>query len=314
MPLLATLALFATLQSPPPGGGARPLVAVEVHPSTVAVGEPFTVRVRVRAVPGATIHFPPVPDSAGSIEAVDPRAIEDHSTTEIFDRTAVYRFIAWEPGRRTVPLGDVAWDRSRGREALAIGAVRVDVTSALPADTAELEPRDARNPFDPPLGWWRWALGAVALLAILWMSWRALRRRRSTTRPPDAFVDAQAAFAAIDQLALDDAGEPGRAVLAYAEVMREYLTRRFPAATVGLTTPEYVRTLADNALPILPEEVLGVLEFADAVKFAGATVDGGGVAAVARATRGIVRDVQTAYEVRLAAAEKVPPRRRRGRK
>ena len=313
MPLLATLALLSALQSPPQGGAARPLVAVDIDPSTVAVGEPFTVRVRVRAVPGAAIRFPPVPDSAGSVEAVDPRAIEDHSTSEIFDRTAVYRFIAWEPGRRTVPLGDVSWDRSRGRESLTVGALRVDVTSALPADTAELEPRAARDPLAPPPGWWRWALGAVAVLAILLMSWRALRRRRSATRPPDAFVDAQAAFSVIEQLALDDAGEPGRAVLAYAEVMREYLTRRFPAATIGLTTPEYVRTLADNALPILPDEVLGVLEFADAVKFAGVAVPAGGVAAVVRASRGIVRDVQTAYEVRLAAAERVPSRRRRGR-
>lgn len=314
MPPLAPLLLCAVLQLPPRGGSDRPLVAVDVQPSTVWVGQPFTVRVRVRAAPGATIRFPSVPDSSGGVEAVDPRAIDDHSTSGVLDQTAVYRFVAWAPGRRTVPLGDVSWVRSRAREVLAIGTIRVDVTSALPVDTAALEPRFARDALGPPPEWWRWALGAVAVLAILWMSWRALRRRRSTTRPPDAFVDAKAAFAAIDQLALDDAGEPGRAVLAYAEVMREYLTRRFPAATIGLTTPEYVRALAGNALPILPDEVLGVLEYADAVKFAGAAVDAGGVAAVARASRGIVRDVQTAYEVRLAAAERVPSRRRRGRK
>ncbi len=317
MPLLAPLApllLLVALQVPPQGGGARPLVGVEVDPSTVAVGQPFAVRVRVRAVPGATIRFPSVPDSSGSVEAVDPRAIEDHSTGAVLDQTAVYRFVAWEPGRRTVPLGDVSWEQPRGREALALGTVRVEVTSALPTDTTQQEPRDARSPFDPPPGWWRWALGAVVVLALLWMSWRALRRRRSATRPPDAYGEAQAAFAAVDQLALDDAGEPGRAVLAYAEVMREYLTRRFPPATVGLTTPEYVRALADNALPILPEEVRGVLDCADAVKFAGAAVDATGVAAVARAARGIVRDVQLAYEARLAAADKLPARRQWRRK
>jgi hypothetical protein len=306
--------LLVALQTPPQGALARPIVAVEVDPSTVAVGQPFAVRVRVRALPGATIHFPAVPDSAGSIEAVDPRAIEDRSTSAVLDQTAVYRFIGWEPGRRTVPLGDVSWDQSRGREVLSIGAVRVDVTSALPADTVAQEPRDARDPFDPPPGWWRWALGAVVALAVAFMSWRSLRRRRSVAAPADAYVDAQAAFAAVEQLAFDDAGEPGRAVLAYAEVMREYLTRRFPPATVGLTTPEYVRTLAGNSLPILPEEVQGVLACADAVKFAGAAVDASGVAAVARAARGIVRDVQVAYEARLAAADKGPPRRPRGRR
>lgn len=314
MPPLAPLLLLVALWLAPQGGGARPIVSVEVQPDTVAVGQPFTVRVRVRAVPGAVIRFPPVPDSAGGVEAIDPRAIDDQSTGAVFDQTAIYRFVAWEPGRRTVPLGDPRWEQPRGPEVLFTGAVHVEVTSSLPADTAQQVPRDARSPFDPPRGWWRWAIGALAVLSILGLSARALRRRRAAVLPPDAFVDAQSAFAAIDQLALDDAGEPGRAVLAYAEVMREYLTRRFPAATVGLTTPEYVRALADNALPILPEEVAGVLERADAVKFAGTAVSVDGVRLVARAARGVVRDVQTAYEVRLAAAERAPRRRQRGRK
>lgn len=314
MPPLAPLLLLVALRWAPQEGLARPIVSVEVRPDTVAVGQPFTVRLRVRAVPGATIRFPAVPDSAGGIEAVDPRAIEDHSTSALLDRTAVYRLVAWEPGRRAVPLGDLRWEQSRGAELLGTGGVQVFVTSVLPADTAQRVPRDARAPFDPPRAWWRWALGALAVLAILWLSARALRRRRATTRPLDAFVDAEAAFAAIDELALDEAGEPGHAVLAYGEVMREYLTRRFPAATIGLTTTEYVRALADNALPILPEEVQRVLEQADAVKFAGVAVSVDGVRAVARAARGVVRDVQTAYEVRLAAADKVPSHRRRGRK
>lgn len=314
MPPLAPLLLLVALRWAPQGEVARPIVSVEVRPDTVAVGQPFTVRLRVRAVPGATIRFPTVPDSAGGIEAVDPRAIEDHSTSAVLDRTAVYRLVAWEPGRRAVPLGDLRWEQPRGPELLGTGGVQVYVTSALPADTAQQVPRDARAPFDPPRGWWRWALGALAVLAIFWLSARALRRRRAIARPPDAFVDAEAAFAAIDQLALDEAGEPGHAVLAYAEVMRAYLTRRFPAATIGLTSTEYVRALATNALPILPGEVLDVLERSDAVKFAGVAVNADAVRSVARAARGIVRDVQTAYEVRLAAAEKVPSRRRRGRK
>lgn len=317
MPCMTPLALLLALFVPPQGGGGRPLIGVDVQPTSVTVGEPFTVRVRVRAARGAAIRFPLVPDSAGSVEAVDPRAIEDHSSGATFDQTAVYRFIAWEPGRRTVPLGEVWWDRSRGREVLPTGVVRVDVTSVLPADTAVQEPRSARNPFDPPSGWWRWLLAALAVLALFVTSWRALRRRRSQPSPADAFLDAQAAFAAIDQLALVDAGEPGRAVLAHAEVMREYLTRRFPAATEGLTTVEYVHALAVSALPILPEEVEEVLRCADAVKFAGADVDtayAGGAAGLARAARGIVRDVQVAYEVRLAAADKRQTRRRRGSK
>jgi hypothetical protein len=296
------------------GASPRPVIGVDVRPTTVAVGEPFTVRIRVQAPAGTVIRFPDVPDSAGAIEAVDPRALEDHSTSTVFDRTASYRFIAWESGRRVVPLGDVRWELTRGVESVPVGPVHIEVTTMLPADTAALVPRAARAPFDPPPQWWRWGLGALGALAIAWMLRRALRRRRAPAPPTDAFVEAQADFAAVDAQALPDAGEPGRAILAYAEVTRAYLTRRFPQATEGLTTPEYVQALAAHHLPILPEEVAAVLQAADGVKFAGEPADAARVALVARAARGVVRDVQTAYEARLAAADKGkgPRGRRRG--
>jgi hypothetical protein len=144
------------------------------------------------------------------------------------------------------------------------------------------------------------------------MSWR-VAKTGTTAAPRDAFADAQAGFAAVDALALRKPAN-GRAVLLYADVMRAYLTRRFPQATDGLITAEYVKTLADNALPILPEEVGEVLEAADAVKFAGATVADADVARVARSARGVVRDVQVAYEARLAAADKGKGPRGRRRK
>ncbi len=306
LPVLLALAL----QDP----GARPQVGVDVNPVTVAVGEPFTVRVRVQAPAGSVIRFPAVPDSTGAIEALDPRAIEDRSTSERFDQTASYRFIAWEPGRRVVPLGDVRWEQLRGNETLAVGPVQVEVTTMLPADMAAQVPRAARPPIAPPPQWWRWALVAAGVLAIAVMLRRAWRKRHDALPVLDPFAESQAAFAAVDALALADAGEPGRAVLAYAEVMRAYLTRRFPEATDGLTTREYVASLAEHRLPILPEEVADVLDVADAVKFAGASADAARVSAVSSAARSVVRDVQTAYEARLAAADrgKGPRGRRRG--
>jgi hypothetical protein len=50
--------------------------------------------------------------------------------------------------------------------------------------------------------------------------------------------------------------------------------------------------------------VAHVLQAADAVKFANAGVDAEGVRNAARAARAVVADVQTAYEARLAAADK----------
>lgn len=307
--LLAALA-FAS-QAPQ---GQRPVIGVDIQPTTVAVGEPFTVRIRVRGPAGTVIRYPAAPDSADAVEALDPRAIDDRSTNEGFDQTARYRFIAWEPGRRAVPLGSVQWERPRGLVPLAMAPVFIEVTTLLPQDSALLVPRQARAPLDPPPQWWRWGLIAASVLAIAWMARLAWRRRQHGPRPPDAFADAQADFDAVDAQDFVEAGEPGRAVLAYADVMRAYLTRRFPQAMDGLTTADFVQTLAAHELPILPETVEEVLAASDAIKFANAPVDAARVAEIARAARGVVRDVQVAYEARLAAAEKGKgPRGRRRR-
>lgn len=298
--LLAIPAMLALMAQ----GAERPVVSVAVPSAPVPVGEPFAVSVRVRAPGGATIRFPAVPDSGGGVEAVDPRAIVDRSTADVTDQTATYTFVAWEPGVRVVPLADLAWERGRRVEPLALGAIRVQVAATLPADTAEYVAKPARAPFPPPPQWWRWVLAAMVVLAMAALARMAWRRRATRAPVSDPFADAEREFAAVHQAAFDDAGEPGRAVLAYAEVMRAYLTRRFPAAGEGLTTNDYVQALEDAHLPILPDEVRVVLDASDAVKFAGAAVDSAGVAVVARKARGVVRDVQTVYEARLAAADK----------
>lgn len=314
-PLAAVVAvcLFAATaqgQGTVSGTGA----SITVSPTTVMVGEPFTVRLHLRGPAGITAHFPSVPDSGGTVEATDPRAIEDSSTATTFDQTAVYRFIAWEPGRRAIPLGGFSWVmagspvvHSERSEAM------IEVASALPADTALQQAKGARDTIAPPIAWWRVLLAAVALLTIVGLIWWARRRRTALAATPDAYADAQAGFAAVDELALTDAGEPGRAMLAYAEVMRAYLTRRFPAAGDGLTSREYVRVLEANDLPILPDEVRSVLDAADTVKFAGEALDAERVRLHAAAARGVVRDVQMAYQARLAALDrgKGPKGRRR---
>jgi hypothetical protein len=312
--VIAPVAVLALVLAAPQGEQARPVVAADIHPATVAVGEPFTVRIRVRAPAGAVVRFPDVPDSADAVEALDPRAIEDRSNGDWLDQTATYRFIAWEPGHRVVPIGPVHWEQARGSERLEFSPLSVEVTTMLPSDTAALQPRAARAPMDAAPAWWRWGLGLLGVLAIAGMAWRAWRRRDAAAKAPDAFAEAQASFSAVEALSLADAGEPGRAALGYAEVMRAYLARRFPHAGEGSTTPEFVASLAAHHLPIRPEEVAEVLEAADAVKFAGAAMDDARLARLARSARGVVRDVQTAYEARLAAADKGkgPRARRRG--
>ena len=93
MGMVACVVLFAapvvpgTIRAQDPGPRGA-LVTVQAQPEVVTVGEPFTVRVRVRAPRIATIRFPAVPDSGDAIEAIDPRAIEDAGDTAVIDRSA----------------------------------------------------------------------------------------------------------------------------------------------------------------------------------------------------------------------------------
>ena len=63
---------------------------------TVTVGQPFTIQVRVRAPLGSTIHFPDNPDTAGAIQARDPRVVMTTDSVQSLDQTATYRVAAWD--------------------------------------------------------------------------------------------------------------------------------------------------------------------------------------------------------------------------
>lgn len=289
------------------------LVIVDLKPDVVTVGEPFTVRVRVRASRIATIRFPAVPDSAGAIEAVDPRAIEDAGDPTALDRTAVYRLVAWDVGQRTPRLNDVVVTAAGIEQRFAVVVPPVLVRSLLPADSARRVPKDARQPVPVPSGAWRyWLLLGAFVAAVGWYLWRRRSTRgRAPPREVEPFVAADRAFHALDALALAEAGEPGRHVIAHVDVLRAYVARRFPGAAESLTSRELLAALDTADFPLRPERVAVLLERESAVRYAAAPIEPAAAAALAKEARAIVRDVQTAHEARVRAIERGPQRARR---
>ena len=294
---------------------SRALVSVAVKPDVVTLGEPFTVRVRVRASKIATIRFPAVPDSADAIEAVDPRAIEDALDPTSLDRTAVYRLVAWNTGQHTPHLGDVAVTASGIEQRFPVVVPPVLVRSLLPEDSALRVPKAARLPVPAPSGAWRyWLLLGAFGSALTWYWWRRRRaRRRGRPVEIEPFVAADKAFRALEALALVDAGEPGRHVIAHVDVLRAYVARRFPTAFESLTTRELITALATADFPLAPERVGALLEHENAVRYAAAPIEPAAASALAKEARAIVRDVQTAYAARLKALDRGPPRARRNK-
>jgi hypothetical protein len=289
------------------------LVSVSVAPETVTVGEPFSVRIRVRAPKFATIHFPAVPDTADAIEAVDPRAMEEAGDAEFIDRTAVYRLVAWDVGPHTPHFANVIVGTGGADQQYPVALSPVTVLSLLPADSAQRVPKDARDPVAPPGTLWKFLLLAALLLAgLAWFWWRR-RSQRAVVAPREAepFVAASASFQALDALGLPAAGESGRHVIASVDVLRGYLARRFPDMRESLTPQEIERALRDADLPVLPERLAALLGRESSIRFARAGVTADEALALGKESRAIVRDIQTAYEARVRTMERGPQRGRR---
>ncbi len=318
MGMVACVVLFAapvvpgTIRAQDPGPRGA-LVTVQAQPEVVTVGEPFTVRVRVRAPRIATIRFPAVPDSGDAIEAIDPRAIEDAGDTAVIDRSAVYRLVAWNVGQHTPRFGNVLVTSAGVEQRFPVIVSAILVRSLLPTDSALRVPKDARAPVPPPSATWKyWLLAVVFASGVAWYWWRRRQRRRDAPeREPEAFVAATEAFGALEALALVEAGEPGRHLIAHVDVLRAYVARRFPAAGESLTARELLGAIAISDFPLRAERLGELLERESAVRFAAAPIESATAIALSREARAIVNDLQSAYDARLKALDRGPQRARR---
>lgn len=266
--LLASLTFPAAAQRA--GVGIPVQAGVDVNRDTVRVGDPFIVQVGIRAPAGATIEFPPGPDSTNSVQALDPTREEDRpDSTGSLQRWAYYRVAAWDIGDQPIVLGDVVVRLGGEVRRVPLRGHTVFVASVLPADTALRVPKPARPLFSfaVPL-WWMWALAALALLLLvfLWWWWRR-RRRNAPAIAIDPFDQAEREFARIERLGLVEAGERGRYVALTVEVLRDYLAARYDVAPLSLTSTELLSALRGR--PALPFDRLNrLLTEADLIKFA----------------------------------------------
>ena len=300
--LLALLALLA------PGLAAQePAVraGVSLSRDTVTVGEPFELRVRVRAPAGARISFPENPDSTGTVQARDPRTVITTDSVDAVDQTATYRLAAWDVGAQPVRLGNVTvvTDQAAGAgQPVSLARLQVFVRSVLPADSALRVPKPARPLWEVrPFPWWILAalLAALAIgLGIWW--WLRRRRRPKPVIPIDPYVRAQKEFTRLEAMGLLDAGERTRFVALVVEVLRDYLAARFPDATLALTSRELVAVMRRRP-GVSAETLARLLHEADLAKFAAFALSEDRARALARDARSIVEKEHAAS--RAVAAE-----------
>ena len=299
----ALLALVLGTAGAQPAAAPRVRSGVTVTPDTVTVGEPFVVRVRVAAPPGATVEFPAGPDSAGALALIDPkREAASAAPDGGVDVTATYRAAAWDVGTVVSGFGDVVVRAGGIERRIPLGGLRIVVRSVLPADTAQRVPKSVRPPVpDAGLWWWRLAAVAAAVLAIValltWLARRGWRRRRRAVPADLAYGEALAAFERLDRLRLVEAGEGGRHVALASDIARDYLAARLPVADRALTSRELLVALGDDP-DVRRERLVSLLGVTDLVKFAGVGLPAPQAAEGGREARLVVDETEQAVRAR----------------
>lgn len=295
-------ALLAPLATSAVPGQAAPSVryGVTLSKDTVTVGEPFEIRVRVRAPADAEIRFPDNPDTSGTVQARDPRTIETADSVQSVDETAIYRVAAWDVDSQAVRLDDVVVTWNGAQRSVPLGTIVVFVRSVLPADTTLHVPKPARPLWETrPFPWWLIAavLAAIALGLLIWW-WLKRRRRPPVPVIVDPYARALKELKRIELLGLVHAGERTRFVALLVEVLRDYLAARYPDATLALTSRELVA--AQRQQPAVPLEQLSrVLHEIDLAKFAGWALS-------EDRARNLVREVRAIIEHEHRASQPAP--------
>lgn len=279
---------------------------VTVRPDTAGIGEPFVVSIRVRAPRGAVVSFPLGPDSANAVDALDPRTVSTRAVDSGVVVTASYRLAAWDVGRQPITLTPLDIRIGDADRTVALGDLAVVVRPTAPSDSAGRIPKPARGLFPMSRPWWReWSVAATILLGALalWLAVRVWRHRSAAPgRPSDPLSLALAELSRLDRLGLIEAGERGRYVALVAEVVRTYVSRRFPEASVAHTSGEALEVVSGD--PRVPGERLRrLLGQSDLVKFAHREVTHDQARGVAAEAREVIAEI----DQRLRAAPPSPP-------
>jgi hypothetical protein len=276
-------------------------VTFRVVPETVTVGQPFVVSMRAIPPRGRQAIVPAVPDTGGLVEPLDPAFV-----TRRGDTVAVrYRLLAWQPGVLSIPFGPVLMRRDSSEISVPVD-VRVVVASVLPADSSDRIPKDPREPFAVVThwwdGWWKWALGALAMLAALYLiyRWRThVPAAKDIVESP--IVRAETAFARLDARQLPSAGEGGRHVALAAEILRQYLADIESSLGLSMTNDELLRAVEPIA-GIPDKQLAQVLHDVDAARFGGAGVNAAHARHVGGVARELVRDIERVRGAMLSEA------------
>jgi hypothetical protein len=275
LPALLAVLLLPGLPAVAPGGAG--LAAQEVRSAvladTIRVGDVFRVALRMELPAGVVAILPDTLPVRGDLENVggrDERAVEGPGGTRTV--TAAYQLTAWRPDSLPLPPLTILLRGPDGERVVEARLPVVHVRSVLPADTAGIEPRPARDVLGGTRLLWPWLLLALALVLAAIAAWLLSRRFRRRPAAPAApgIPPRERALAELDaarSAGLLERGEYKAFYSLVTEAVRRYLAALRPGWSADLTSGELLARLRAD-LPEEPRTLVRVLFAADLVKFA----------------------------------------------
>lgn len=256
----------------------EPAISTTIDPTTINVGDPVTVIVRVRHDPDATVEWSESP-AFGAFELLDQRAVDPTpDDTGAMIQTAVeLRVTAFELGDLTLPSFEVDVVAATGeRVTLATESAAVAVVSVGRDEEGAL--RDIKAPLAIPFGILTlvpWLLGLLVLGAAGYWLYERYRRREQPTvitpaEPPrPAHEVALESLAALEASGLLDLGEIKTYHIRVSDIVRVYAEDRFGIDAMEMTTGEVLAGLRERGVSsAVVADFRQVLDRCDLVKFA----------------------------------------------
>jgi hypothetical protein len=267
---IATADLQAGRAQTPPATAVGAIV-----PDSFRVGDVVHAALRVRLPFGTRVQFPDTLFVSQDVEAAGSRQIRTDTVGDMLQVTALYPITAWRPGPVQLPAATIQFPGEQGRDSLVVRFDEAIVASVLPADTAAVEPRPAKDVLGGDRIWWPLLVGLAVLLALAALLIWLWRRRR----PPPPFASPapagpsprEAALALLDRarvLRLAESGEMKRYYSLVAEALRVYMDAVEPGWGADLTTEELAIRIRSGHLVDATADAMRVLGRADLVKFA----------------------------------------------
>jgi hypothetical protein len=248
--------------------------ATAVLPQTITVGDVFVAAIQLQVPPGTEVSFPDTLAVPAEVEAAGRRRIEVDTVSGQLVHRAIYPLAAWRPDSMALPDAEVRVSTGGREEVLSARFPGFAISSVLPADTAGIEPKPAKDVFGANRLWWPILLALALLAALAALAWWLYRRRRRpvpVVSSEPRISPREEVIAALERARRAGLVEAGRMKEFYSQVsdaLRRYMDAIEPRWGADLTTSELAGRMRGLAPDPMTAEVLGILGEADLVKFA----------------------------------------------